>query len=251
MVFPPGQGKSGERLMQLWRDYLEQYAAGEGDVRKQIVVASYHAVEVFGAFSSMLDRDGRRRALINRTISRFEQDQNQGDNLEDCLDNAAFALYGHLNALSHEFAEGHEDAESLIEDIDNQVRANMRNPGKAARSAAALQSAFPLLSLITMVLDQDEEMISVIRQVDQRFASCAAACTTDWERLVNALYRLVEMMQLFAVLTDDELKDQVNQIATRFQEEDQTVDLLFKLRNGFCRLFELAHLVTTHLDEIL
>jgi hypothetical protein len=28
-------------------------------------------------------------------------------------------------------------------------------------------------------------------------------------------------------------------------------DPMLKVRNGFCRLFELGHLVTTHLDEIL
>ncbi len=47
MIYPPGQGKSGQFLMQLWRDYLEQYADKEGDVEGQTVVAAYSAVEVF------------------------------------------------------------------------------------------------------------------------------------------------------------------------------------------------------------
>jgi len=59
------------------------------------------------------------------------------------------------------------------------------------------------------------------------------------------------MMQLFASLSDGELQDQVQQIATRFQEEDQAPEMRLKLRNGFCRLFELGHLVTTHIDAIL
>ena len=46
MIYPPGQGQFGQYLMQLWRDYLEQYADREGDVEGQAIVAAYHAVEV-------------------------------------------------------------------------------------------------------------------------------------------------------------------------------------------------------------
>jgi hypothetical protein len=59
------------------------------------------------------------------------------------------------------------------------------------------------------------------------------------------------MIQVFALLTDSDLKDQINQIATRFTEEDQVKELPLKLRNGFCRLFELGHLLTTHVDALV
>jgi hypothetical protein len=57
------------------------------------------------------------------------------------------------------------------------------------------------------------------------------------------------MMQLFAALTDERLQDRALQIASRFEEEDQTKDITLKMRNGFCRLFELAHLAAACLDE--
>ncbi|MGA2260367.1 MAG: hypothetical protein ABSH28_02905, partial [Acidobacteriota bacterium] len=84
-----------------------------------------------------------------------------------------------------------------------------------------------------------------------RFAAASSRAGTDEDHLLNALYRLVEMMQIFVALSDFELRDQVQQIASVFKEEDQAPDLQLKLRNGFCRLFELGHLVTTHLDEII
>ena len=59
------------------------------------------------------------------------------------------------------------------------------------------------------------------------------------------------MMQLLALLTDPELKDQIAQIATRFQEEDQSKEIPIKMRNGFCRFFELGHLIITRVDEIV
>ena len=59
------------------------------------------------------------------------------------------------------------------------------------------------------------------------------------------------MMQLFVAFSDKELLNQALQIAARFQEEDRSRDPVLKMRNGFCRLFELGHLVTTHLDETL
>lgn len=237
--------------MQLWREYLEQYAESERDVHRQIVVGSYHAAEVFGAMSATLDRDGRYRELIDQRSGHFREGKRRARDFDDCLINATFSLYNHLNTLSHQFAEGQADAEKLIADVDEQVRIRTRAANQFERSVAALQAVFPLLSLMTLILDQQESMTSVVRQVEQRFASASSAATTNWERLINALYRAVEMMQLFAVLTDYELKDQVNQIASHFQEEDQTADVHLKLRNGFCRLFELGHLVTTHLDHLL
>jgi len=131
------------------------------------------------------------------------------------------------------------------------VRIRTQSAGQVERSAVALQAVFPLLSLLTLVLDQEQSLTSAIRQVEQRFAAGASVASTNWEHLINALYRVVEMMQLLAVLSDDGLRDQVNQIASQFQEEDHTSDVRLKLRNGFCRLFELGHLVTTHLDELL
>ena len=68
---------------------------------------------------------------------------------------------------------------------------------------------------------------------------------------MNALYRAVEMMQIVVLLTDPDLKDQINQIATRLQEEDQAKELRFKLRNGYCRLFELGHLLATQVDAMI
>jgi len=68
---------------------------------------------------------------------------------------------------------------------------------------------------------------------------------------LNALYRIVEMMQLLALLTDPELKDQITQIASRFQEEDQSREIPIKMRNGFCRFFELGHLLITHVDAVV
>ena len=59
------------------------------------------------------------------------------------------------------------------------------------------------------------------------------------------------MIQVLALVTDPDLRDQINQIAMRFKEEDQTKDLKLKLRNGFCRLFELGHLLITHVDAMI
>ncbi len=251
MVYPPGQGKSGEQLMQLWREYLEQYAESDGDVHSQIVVASYHAAEIFGSMSVTLDRDGRYRELIDQRIGYFRQGKRQAKGFDESLINATFSLYNHLNTLSHQFAEGQPDATRLIGEVDEQVRIRTQAAGYLERSVAALQAVFPLLSLMTLILDQHESMTSVVRQVEQRFAAASSAATTDWERLINALYRSVEMMQLFAILTDYELRDQVNQIASHFEEEDRTSDVHLKLRNGFCRLFELGHLVATQVDHIV
>jgi hypothetical protein len=251
MVYPPGQGRSGEHLMQLWRDYLEQLAENEANIQQQIVVGSYQTVEVFASLSLTLDREGRYRALIDQRIELFKEGKLRARTFDDCLVNAVFSLYNHLNTLSHQFTQGHADAEKLIAGIDDQVRTRTHGTGQIGRAAAALQAAFPLLSLMTLVLDHKQSMSSAIRQVEQRFASGTGAASSDWEQLINALYRAVEMMQLFAVLSDQSLRDQVNQIATRFQEEDQVTDPQLKLRNGFCRLFEMGHLVTTHIDSLI
>ena len=92
-------------------------------------------------------------------------------------------------------------------------------------------------------------MTQAIRQLEQRFAAGAQAAATEWDHLLNALYRIVEMMQLLAFLTDPVLEDQIEQIASRFQEEDQSREIPVKMRNGFCRFFELGHLLITHVDD--
>jgi hypothetical protein len=114
-----------------------------------------------------------------------------------------------------------------------------------------LRASFPLLGLISIAMDTDHSMIGIIRQIEKKYSAAAQACTTHWEHLLNALYRLVEMMQVFALLTDSDLKDPVNEIATRFKEEDQAKEMRFKLRNGFCRFFELGHLLVNQVDSML
>jgi hypothetical protein len=251
MVYPPGQGKHGEFLMSLWRRYLEQYAENEGDLEAQIVIGSYHAAEIFGSLAAMLDRSAAYREVIEDRINCFRQGVQRAEAFEDCLLNAAFTLYNHMNTLSHQFCKGNAQGEELIRQLDGQVHLRTQQATQIERSSAALGAAFPLLSIMTLALDDDEVMTSVIRQVEQRFAAGAQRAPAGWDALLNALYRLVEMMQVFALLTDAELRNQIDQIATRFKEEDQARDVQHKLRNGFCRLFELGHLVTTHLDGVL
>ena len=72
-------------------------------------------------------------------------------------------------------------------------------------------------------------MTDVIKRLEQRFAAGANAASSDWEHLINALYRVVEMIQVFALLTDPDLKDQINQIATRFKEEDEAKGIAPKI----------------------
>jgi hypothetical protein len=250
MVYPPGQGKFGEYLMSMWRRYLEEYAENEGDLESQIVISSYHAAEVFGCLSLMMDREGAYHEVIKERIAYFQIGKEKAELFDDCLINAVFSLYNHMNTLSHLFCKGNEQAENLIKQIDQQVHLRT-NPGTPVhRSAAALGAVFPLLSIMTLALDDDGATTSAIRNIEQRFTSAAQLASSEWDPLLNALYRLVEMMQVFAFLTDPELQNQIDQIATRFREEDQARDLQHKLRNGFCRLFELGHLVTTHLDGI-
>lgn len=251
MVFPPGQGKHGEQLMNLWRQYLEQYAEREGSVEDQIVVGGYYTAEIFGSLSLMLDREGRHRALIAERIGYFRETARRAEAFDDCLVNAAFTLYNHLNTLSRQFSGSNQDAERLIQEVETIVGTRTSAATSVGRASAALRAAFPLLGLMTLVLDQGQALTGAIRQVEKRFASGVERATSDWDHLLNALYRLVEMMQLFVFLSGEDLRDQVGQISARFQEEDQATDLRLKLRNGFCRIFELAHLLTLHLDETL
>lgn len=250
MVYPPGQGKSGQYLMHLWRQYLERYAEHEGNIENQIVVGSYHAAEIFGFLSLTLDREGRLQDLIEQRIHDFADGSRKAQVFGDHLVNAASGLYNHMNTLSRQFIGGNLQALRLVEQIDEVVR--NRTPGNQIESSAtAVRGAFPLLSLMTLVMDRGGTITTAIREVEQRFATGSSKMKTEWEQLLNALYRVVEMMQLFVVLSDADLRGQVEQIASRFEEEDQAADPRLKLRNGFCRLFELGHLLTTHLDEIL
>lgn len=237
--------------MQLWRDYLEQYADKEGDVEGQTVVAAYHSVEIFTTLSRALDGEDRYQEMINERLSFFHEGIANAVDFRDCLINATFSIYNSLNTLSHQFTEGNAEAATLMEKVDEQVHRNTASAEPVQRSAAALRACFPLLGLMTIALDSDQAMTDTIRRVEQRFSAGARAATSDREHLVNALYRIVEMIQVLALLTDPDLRDQINQIATRFQEEDQTKELRLKLRNGFCRLFELGHLLVTHVDAMI
>ncbi len=251
MVYPPGQGKSGPYLMQLWRRYLEQYADHEGSAEEQVVVASYHAAEVFGLLALTLDREEKYRKLTEQRIGFFEQGSERARAFGDCIVNGAFSLYNHINTLAHLLTDANAPAGNLIREVDLQVHSRIESAGQVERAAAALGAAFPLLSLVTIAMDRANTVTGVIRQVEQRFIGASAQAVSAQDRLLNALYRLVEMMQLFVALSDEELVDQALQIAARFQEEDRPGDPMLKMRNGFCRLFELGHLATTHLDEVL
>jgi hypothetical protein len=251
MTYPPGQGKSGQRLMTLWRDYLEQYADKEGNAESQSIVGAYKSVEILHAFSRILDRENRYKQLIDQRHSLFETASRQAESFPDCLLNASFAIYNGLNTLSHQFTDGNDSAAALIHKVDEQVRLSVESGGSIDRSAAALRASFALIGLIGITLDQDRSMTHTIRQVEQRFSSAANAASSNWEQLVIALYRVVEMTQILALLTEPDLEDQINQIASRFQEEDQEEDLTLKLRNGFCRFFEFVHLIITQVDSMV
>ncbi len=237
--------------MHLWRQYLEQYAEHEGRTEEQIVVGSYHASEVFGSLASTLDREGKFRGLIEERMRYFREGARRAEVFNDHLVNASFGIYNHLNTLGRQFLGANPAAAGLLQQIEEQVGAKTRSSGPVESAAAALGAAFPLLSMMTLMIDRGGSITSAIRHVEQRFAAGRAHATSDWAMLLNALYRMVEMMQLLVVLSDSELRGQVDQIASRFQEDDQTEDIRLRLRNGFCRLFELGHLLTTHLDEIL
>src|SRR5207247_3091110 len=176
--------------------------------------------------------------VIEERIAYFRSGSRKVASFEDATLNATFALYNHMNTLSQLLSAGHSEALELIRRVGEQIKARTQAGGPIERSSSALRGSFPLLGLMTLVIDQKRVMTRAVRQVEQRFAAADLRTTSDWERLLNALYRIVEMMQVFVSLSDAELADQVQQIATRFQEEDQTQDLWLKLRNGFCRLFE-------------
>ena len=251
MIYPPGQGQSGQLLMQLWRDYLEQYADREGDAGGQAIVAAYSAVEVLTCLARTIDKNNRYENLIDQRIALFRDGSRNAEEFADCLINATFSIYNSLNTLGHQLTEGNAEAAALLRNVDEQVHQNAKSADPVARSAAALRASFPLLGLITIALDQDQAMLGGIRKVEQRYAAAAGIASSEWQHLLNALYRMVEMMQIFALLADSELKDQINQVASRFQEDDRSKELRLKLRNGFCRLFELSHLLAIQFDAML
>lgn len=248
MVYPPGQGKSGKYLMQLWRDYLESYADREGDIEGQIIVGADCAVEILTALSRTLDEDNAYRDLVDQRVALFQEGVRHAEVFEDRLLNATFSIYNSLNTLGHQFAGGKTQAVQLIQSVDEQARLSIESGTQIDRSAAAMRAAFALVGLMTITADEKRAMTNAIRQLEQRFADGAQLCASDWDHLLNALYRTVEMMQLFAFLTDPNLKDQIAQIAARFQEEDRYREIPMKMRNGFCRLFELGHLLITAVD---
>ena len=238
-------------LMRLWRQYLEQSASNDGNLEAQIVVGAYHSAEIFGFLSLSLDRDKRFRKLIDQRMEFFREGSRRAQEFGDRLVTSTFTLYNHLNTLCHQFSGGHPAAKGLIREIDEQVHARIQRESQIGRSAEALRACFPLLSLMTLYLRDDATAAAAVRQVEERFASGSGHAVTEWDQLLNALYRLVEMMQLFVALSDSELNDQARQIAAHFEEEDRSPDVPRKLRNGFCRLFELGHLISTHLDATI
>ncbi len=248
MVYPPGQGKSGNFLMNLWRKYLEEYADRDGDVEGQIVAGANSTVEILTSLCRTLDGRDRYKDVIDQRIAIFEEGTRQAAVFEDRLLNATFSIYNSLNTLSHQFAEGNAQALGMIRSVDEQAQQSIKSGTQIGRSAAALRACFALVGLMTIALDEQQAMTQAIRQLEQRFSSGAQAAATEWEHLLNALYRIVEMMQLLALLTDPALKDRIEQIASRFQEEDQVREIPLKMRNGFCRFFELGHLIITHVD---
>jgi hypothetical protein len=251
MIYPPGQGKSGNYLMKLWREYLEQYADQEGNVEKQIITGANFSVEILTALSRTLDGKKRYRNLIDQRTALFQEGTRQAGIFEHRLLNATFSIYNGLNTLAHQFSEGNPEAADMIKSIDEQAHLSIKSGTHADRSAAAMRAGFALLALMTIALDEQRAMTRAIRKLEQRFAGGERAAASDWDHLLNALYRSVEMMQLLALLTDPDLGDRITQIASRFQEEDQTKAIPMKMRNGFCRFFELGHLLITQVDAMV
>ncbi|MBN2319649.1 MAG: hypothetical protein JXR49_11255 [Acidobacteria bacterium] len=237
--------------MNLWRKYLERYADLDGDVEGQIIVGANFTVEILTALSRTLDGGDRYKDLIDQRIAIFHEGTKQAGIFEDRLLNATFSIYNSLNTLSHQFAEGNTHALGMIQSVDEQAQLSIKNGTQIDKSAAAMRACFALVGLMTIALDEQQTTTPAIRQLEQRFAAGAQAAVTDWDHLLNALYRIVEMMQLLALLTDPVLKDQIAQIASRFQEEDQSREIPAKMRNGFCRFFELGHLLITHVDAVV
>lgn len=238
-------------LGELWRRYLEQYADHEGDIEAQTLVAAHHAFGVFSALGRLLDPGGRYRPLIDQREAIFTEGCRHARTHPDRMLNAAFALYNALNTLGHQLSGGNQEAAGLIAEVDARVRAEVAAAAPSARAGTALAACFPLLGLVTIAADGQEALTEAIRHVERRFADGMRAARTDRERLLCALYRMVEMLQLFALATDAGLRDRIDQIATRFREEDRTGDEGLKERNGFCRLFELGHLLAVQVDALL
>ena len=251
MIYPPGEGKSGKYLMRVWRDYLEAYADGEGNVENQVLAGADGTVEILSAFSRTLDAEDVYRELIDQRCAIFEEGKRRAQAFEDRLLNAAFSIYNCLNTLAHQFSKGRPQAAAMIRTVDEQTHLSVKDGTQIDRSAAAMRASSALLGLLTIAADENQEMTEIIQKLEQRFAEAARLCASDWDHLLNALYRSVEMMQVFALLTDPELEDQIAQTASRFQEEDRQKEILMKIRNGFCRFFELGHLLVTHVDATL
>ena len=102
MIYPPGQGKSGQMLMQLWRDYLEQYADKEGDVEGQVMMGAHQTVELLAAFCRTLDSNERYKALIDQRLEIFHEGGLQAADFSESILNAAFSMYNCLNTLAHQ-----------------------------------------------------------------------------------------------------------------------------------------------------
>lgn len=251
MIYPPGEGKSGKYLMQVWREYLEAYADSEGDVEGQILAGADRAAEILSAFSRTLDGEDNYRELIEQRSSIFEEGRRRARAFEDRLLNATFSIYNCLNTLGHQFSRGRAQAAAMIRAVDAQTHLSVEDGTQIGRSAAAMRAAFALLGLMTIAADEGQAMTDVIQRLEQRFAEAEQICASDWDHLLNALYRSVEMLQIFALLTDPELKDRIAETASRFQEEDHQKEILMKIRNGFCRFFELGHLLVTSVDATL
>jgi hypothetical protein len=251
MIYPPGEGKSGNHLMQAWRQYLEAYADHEGNVEGQILAGADGSAEILSAFSRTLDGEDLYKDIIDQRCAIFEEGKRRAQAFEDRLLNATFSIYNGLNTLGHQFAEGRAQASAMIRTVDEQTHLSIQDGTQIGRSAAAMRAAFALLGLLTIAADEGQAMTDVIQRLEQRFAEAARICASDWDHLLNALYRSVEMLQIFALLTDSELEDRIAETASRFQEEDRQKEILMKIRNGFCRFFELGHLLVTHVDAML
>ncbi len=245
MTDPTGRGPSGGSLEALGRAYLEAYAKREGDVRGQILLGADGAAGVLSILARTLGGAPACGDLVDERIGRLEQGRRGARSFEDRLANASCAIYNSLDALGRLYAEGNEPAADLIRNAGSQARAGGT---AAARSAAAMRAAFALLGLVTIAADDRQSMTGTIRKLERRFADADLACASDWDHLLNALYRSVEMMQLFALVTGPELAGRIAPVAARFQQEDGQGAILLKMRNGFCRLFELGHLLAAHAD---
>jgi len=251
MRVPQSHEESGEDLLRLWRQYLQDYAEAEGNLEQQIIDGAYRSAEVLAVLSRKMDRNGRWAGVINQRNGYFEEGGRRAQVFEDRLITATFTLYNHFNTLAHEFTEENVEAGNLISQIDAGVQERMEGAAPVERCAAAMEASFPLLVLMTLALDPMEEMTGAVRELEVRFSSSLGRTSSPSERLVNALYRVVEILQLFTVASESELRDPAGEIAARFQEEDRSPELGHKLRNGFCRLFELSHLAATQLNNVL